>query len=204
MNNKRKIFIGSRKSNLAKEQTNLVIKRFKKLGLESFFVKYITSRGDRINYKDFKLEGGKGLFTKEIDSLLINKQIDLAIHSAKDIPAKIDENITIGAFLKREDVRDVLVTKNFDVKSIKQLKCNFKFGSSSPRRISYVKTLNPDIKIHSLSGNVESRVKKVIDGKLDGIILAYAGLKRLKLKYNNINFVKIQKILYYQLLVKVL
>ena len=75
MNNKRKIFIGSRKSNLAKEQTNLVIKKFKKSWSKNFFVKYITSRGDKISYKNFKLEGGKGLFTKEIDDLLIKKKL---------------------------------------------------------------------------------------------------------------------------------
>ena len=111
MNNKRKIFIGSRKSNLAKEQANLVIKKLKKVGLSNLVVKYITSRGDKVSYKSFKLEGGKGLFTKDIDDLLINKKIDLAVHSAKDIPANIDKRITIAAFLKREDVRDVLVTE---------------------------------------------------------------------------------------------
>ena len=130
MNNKRKIFIGSRKSNLAIEQASLVKKKLKEVGLSSLFVKSITSRGDKVSYKNFKLEGGKGLFTKDIDDLLINKKIDLAVHSAKDIPANIDKRITIAAFLKREDVRDVLVTKNANNKL--QLKGNIKFGSSSP------------------------------------------------------------------------
>ena len=191
MYNKRKILIGSRKSNLAKEQTKLALRKFKSFGIENFSVKYIIPSGDKINFKDFKLKGGKGLFTKEIDRLLINKEIDLAIHSTKDIPAYIDKQITISAFLKREDVRDVLITKDFSIKSILELKGALNFGSSSPRRINYLKNLTPGIKIKNLRGNVESRIKKIRDGKLDGTILALAGIKRLKLKYDNISFIKL-------------
>ena len=191
MNNKKKILIGSRKSNLAKAQTNLTLKSLKKIGVENFFVKYVTSRGDQASYREFKKEGGKGLFTKEIDELLIKKKVDLAIHSAKDIPANIDKRITIGAFLKREDVRDVLITKNFSIKSILELKGELRFGSSSPRRINYLKKLIPDVKIKNLRGNIENRIKKILENKFDGTILAIAGIKRLNLKYKNINFVKI-------------
>jgi hydroxymethylbilane synthase len=193
MSNKKKILIGSRKSNLAKEQTSLVLRKLKRLEIGNFLVKYILSRGDKINYASFKLEGGKGLFTKELDSLLIKGKIDLAIHSAKDIPADINKEITIAAFLEREDVRDVLVTKNFNVKSIFELDDNFKFGSSSPRRINYIKNLNPTVKIKNLRGNVESRIKKITEGRLDGTLLALAGLKRLKLNYDNANFIKVPK-----------
>ena len=189
MNKKRKIFIGSRQSNLAKIQTNLVLKQLKKIGLSNVIIKYVTSRGDKVSYKVFKLEGGKGLFTKDIDDLLINKKVDLAIHSAKDIPANIDKRITIAAFLKREDVRDVLVTKNANNKL--QLKGNMKFGSSSPRRINYLKNLFPNLKVKNLRGNIESRIKKIEEKKLDGTLLAYAGIKRLKLKYQTVNFYKI-------------
>ena len=189
MNKKRKIFIGSRQSNLAKIQTNLVLKQLKKIGLSNVFIKYVTSRGDKVSYKVFKLEGGKGLFTKDIDDLLINKKVDLAIHSAKDIPANIDKRITIAAFLKREDVRDVLVTK--DANNKLQLKGNMKFGSSSPRRINYLKNLFPNLKVKNLRGNIESRIKKIEEKKLDGTLLAYAGIKRLKLKYETVNFFKI-------------
>ena len=189
MNKKRKIFIGSRQSNLAKIQTNLVLKQLKKIGLSNVIIKYVTSRGDKVSYKVFKLEGGKGLFTKDIDDLLINKKVDLAIHSAKDIPANIDKRITIAAFLKREDVRDVLVTKNANNKL--QLKGNMKFGSSSPRRINYLKNLFPNLKVNNLRGNIESRIKKIEEKKLDGTLLAYAGIKRLKLKYQTVNFYKI-------------
>ena len=191
MNNKRKIFIGSRKSNLAKEQANLVIKKLKKVGLSNLVVRYITSRGDKVSYKSFKLEGGKGLFTKDIDDLLINKKIDLAVHSAKDIPANIDKRITIAAYLKRADVRDVLVTRDKIINNLLQLDGDMRFGSSSPRRINYLKSLFPNLKIKNLRGNIESRIKKIEEKKLDGTLLAYAGIKRLKLKYETVNFFKI-------------
>ncbi|RPH06271.1 MAG: hydroxymethylbilane synthase [Alphaproteobacteria bacterium TMED93] len=193
MNNKKNILIGSRKSNLAKEQTSLVLRKLKRLEVGNFLVKYILSRGDKINYASFKLEGGKGLFTKELDNLLINGKIDLAIHSAKDIPAEINKEITIAAFLEREDVRDVLVTNNFNIRSIFELDDNFKFGSSSPRRINYIKNINPTVKIKNLRGNVESRIKKITEGRLDGTLLALAGLKRLKLNYDNVNFIKVPR-----------
>ena len=119
------------------------MKKLKRIDIKNFSVKYVISRGDKISYKDFKLEGGKGLFTKEIDNLLINKEIDLAIHSTKDIPACIDKRLTIAAFLKRDDARDVLITKDFSIKNILELKGNLHFGSSSPRRINYLKNLDP-------------------------------------------------------------
>ena len=191
MNNKRKIFIGSRKSNLAIEQASLVKKKLKEVGLSSLFVKSITSRGDKVSYKNFKLEGGKGLFTKDIDDLLINKKIDLAVHSAKDIPANIDKRITIAAYLKRADVRDVLVTRDKIINNLLQLDGDMRFGSSSPRRINYLKSLFPNLKIKNLRGNIESRIKKIEEKKLDGTLLAYAGIKRLKLKYETVNFFKI-------------
>ena len=191
MNNKRKIFIGSRKSNLAKEQTTLALNRLHDVGLTDIYVKYILSLGDKMTLKEFKTQGGKGLFTKEIDNLLINRNIDLAVHAAKDIPAFIDSRITIAAFLPREDTREVLVTKNFNIKSILDIREKIKFGSSSPRRINYLKNLFSFAKITSLRGNVESRIKKVRDNKIDATLLAYAGLKRLNLKYEDINFIKV-------------
>ena len=141
MNKKRKIFIGSRKSNLAKLQTNLALKTLYNAGLKNILPKLILSQGDRATFNEFKNQGGKGLFTKEIDDLLINKNIDLAVHSAKDIPAFIDKRITLAVYLPREDTREVLVTKNFNIKNILDIKENIKFGTSSPRRINYLKNL---------------------------------------------------------------
>ena len=191
MNNKRKILIGTRKSNLAKEQANLALKKLKRIGIKNYSIKYVVSKGDRVNLKDFKLEGGKGLFTKEIDNLLLNKKIDLAIHSTKDIPSTIDKRLTIAAFLKRDDVRDVLVTKNFSVNSILELKGLLSFGSSSPRRINYIKNLVHNVKIKNLRGNIESRIKKILDNKVDITLLANAGIKRLNLNNEQIKFIKV-------------
>ena len=141
MNNKREIFIGSRNSNLAKRQTSLAVKSLLNIGFKNITEKYIVSKGDKFNFKEFRSNGGKALFTKEIDDLLINKRIDLAVHSVKDIPAFIDKRITVAAFLPREDSRDVLITKDFNIKSIFDIKKKIIFGSSSPRRICYLKKL---------------------------------------------------------------
>ena len=84
-----------------------------------------------------------------------------------------------------------MITKDFSIKSILELKGDLNFGSSSPRRINYLKNLIPTIKIKNLRGNIESRIKKIRDGKLDGTLLALAGIKRLKLKYDNISFIKV-------------
>ena len=181
MNNKRKILIGSRKSNLAKEQTKLALKNSKSYGIENFSVKYIISRGDKVNFKDFKVEGGKGLFTKEIDHLLVNKEIDLAIHSTKDIPAYTNKQITIAAFLKRRCKR-CIGYKDFSIKNILELKDDLHFGSSSPRRINYLKNLTPNIKIINLRGNVESRIKKIRDGKVRWNTFSFSRDKKIKIK----------------------
>ncbi len=191
MNIKRKIFLGSRKSNLAKKQASLVKSCLLNKGINDVYEKHITSLGDNVGLKEFKLNGGKGMFTKEIDNLLINKEIDLAVHSAKDIPAFIDKRIKIAAFLPREDIMDVLVTKDFSIKSILDIKKNVKFGSSSPRRVNYLKRLFSFAKFINIRGNIESRIKKVRDNKIDATLLALAGIQRLALSYNDINFIKI-------------
>jgi len=191
MNNKRKIFIGSRRSNLAKKQTAIALKILKKEVPNNFHIKHILSTGDKVSFREFKNNGGKGLFTKNIDNLLINKKIDLAVHSAKDLPGILDKRLIIGAYLPREDVRDVLVTKNKNIKNLLDLEGKVIFGSSSPRRIYYLKNLFPLARIKNLRGNIESRIKKVLENKIDYILLANAGIKRLNLKFKNINIIKI-------------
>ena len=110
MYNKRKIFIGSRNSNLAKKQASLVSKSLSNIGIKYLHEKTVVSREIKLTLK-FKEKGGKGLFTKEIDNMLFNKSIDLAVHSAKDIPSDVDKRITIAAFLPREDTRKFLLLK---------------------------------------------------------------------------------------------
>ena len=167
-----------RNSNLAKAQTALVISKLNEAGYANIEI-VLQSSGDKISKNKFKEFGGKGLFTKEIDELVINEQIDLGIHSAKDIPGKIDKRIVIGAYLEREDVRDVVVTGDSNIKKLSQPPTNSSVGTSSPRRIAYIKLLRPDLKIVELRGNIETRISKVIK-KIFAIIIAKAGLNRLK------------------------
>ena len=197
MRNKKVFLIGSRKSPLAKKQTNIVIKRLKLIGIENIKVKYILSKGDTFTHKRFKNSGGKGLFTNDLDKLVINREIDIAVHSSKDIPANISKELEISAFLNREDARDVLVTKESNIKNIEDIPIGSSFGSSSPRRISYIKHYRPDIIIKNLRGNIDTRIKKVFEGRVYATILAKAGLLRLKSQNYNLNLrvVPISKIL---------
>ena len=191
MYNKRKIFIGSRNSNLAKMQASLVSKSLLNIGIKYVYEKTIMSQGDKINFEEFKVKGGKGLFTKEIDNMLLSKSIDLAVHSAKDIPSDVDKRIAIAAFLPREDTREVLLTKDFNIKNIFDIKKNVMFGSSSPRRINYLKNMFSFAHFVNLRGNIESRIKKVKEERIDATLLAYAGIKRLKPELSDINVIKI-------------
>ena len=130
-------------------------------------------------------------FTKKIDDLLLKKKIDLAVHSAKDIPSKIGNNISIAAFLKREDPRDILLSKkNYTFDTLPQ---NLTIGTSSIRRKTQIHNIRPDLKIKYMRGNVETRIRKLKTNKYDAIILALAGLKRLGLSYKNKNVLNITK-----------
>ena len=197
MRNKKLFLIGSRASPLAKEQTRIFIKQLKKTGISNIKTKYILSKGDKFSSKKFKNFGGKALFTGDLDDLVLKGEIDIAIHSSKDIPAKIHKELLISAFLKREDVRDVLITKNYKIRKIEDLPKGITLGSSSPRRISYIKYYRPDIVIKNLRGNIDTRIKKVYEGKVYATILAKAGLNRLEEKKYDINLqnIPISKIL---------
>ena len=197
MRNKKLFLIGSRASPLAKEQTRIFIKQLKKTGICNIKTKYILSKGDKFSSKKFKNFGGKALFTGDLDDLVLKGEIDIAIHSSKDIPAKIHKELVISAFLKREDVRDVLITKNYKIRKIEDLPKGITLGSSSPRRISYIKHYRPDIVIKGLRGNIDTRIKKVYEGKVYATILAKAGINRLKEKKYDINLqnIPISKIL---------
>ena len=180
-----KIIIASRNSALAKAQTELVISELAKAGFLKIKKVFLKSSGDKFNKTRFKKYGGKGLFTKEIDQLIINNEAHIGIHSAKDIPGKLDKKLSIGAYLEREDVRDVLITKKASIKKLEHLPENSTIGTFSPRRIAYIKLLRPDLKIIELRGNIETRIDKVYKGEIYAILLAKAGLNRLKkLKLN--------------------
>ena len=186
--------IGTRSSKLALKQTKLVVKKLENLPQIrkkfSFKIIKVKTKGD-IDKSKILHSGYKGFFTKKIDDLLLKKKIDLAVHSAKDIPSKIGNNISIAAFLKREDPRDILLTnKNYTFDTLPQ---NLTIGTSSIRRKTQIHNIRPDLKIEYMRGNVETRIRKLKTNKYDAIILALAGLKRLGLSYKNKNVLNISK-----------
>ena len=193
----KKIIIASRNSTLAKIQTELVISKLKYAGYKNIEKIFIKSKGDIISKTEFKRLGGKGLFTKEIDKLIVNNKVHLGVHSAKDIPAVFNNKLSIGAYLNREDERDILITKYSDIKKITQLPKKSTLGTSSPRRAAYIKLLRPDLKIIEIRGNIETRIRKVMNENVFSIILARAGLNRIKkLKYKfNVCIIPLSQIL---------
>lgn len=174
----RKIIVGSRRSKLALTQTNWVIDQLKKLNPNfEFEVKEIVTKGDKIQDVTLSKVGGKGLFVKEIEQAMLDKEIDMAVHSMKDMPAVLPEGLTIGCIPFREDHRDALISKGH-VK-LNDLKPGAIIGTSSLRRSSQLLAQRPDLEIKWIRGNVDTRLEKLESGEYDAIILAAAGLSRL-------------------------
>jgi hydroxymethylbilane synthase len=169
--------IGTRSSRLALWQANWVKSRLEALhpGIEVILV-HIKTEGDRIDIPLF-LVGGKGLFVKEIEEALLRGEIDLAVHSAKDLPAIIPNKLILTAFPAREDPRDVLLSRNGE--TWKEFPRSGKIGTSSPRRKAQLLNLRPDLEVVPLRGNLDTRIKKLETLDLNGIILASAGIKRM-------------------------
>ncbi len=178
-----KITIGARGSKLSiayfEKVKELLIQKNNDLREESIDFKAIKTSGD-IN-QNVKLSeiGGKNLFCKEIEEKLLKKEIDIAVHSLKDMESVESSNLVIGAYIKRNDYRDVIISNK--IKSLKDLKGNLVIGSSSRRRELQLKKINKNISVISMRGNIDTRIKKLEEGNLDGIILAAAGVKSLSL-----------------------
>lgn len=174
----RKIIVGSRRSKLALTQTNWVIEQLKKLDPSfEFEVKEIVTKGDKILDVTLSKVGGKGLFVKEIEQAMLDKEIDMAVHSMKDMPAVLPEGLTIGCVPFREDHRDALISKGH-VK-LADLKPGAIIGTSSLRRSAQLLAQRPDLEIKWIRGNVDTRLAKLEGDEYDAIILAAAGLSRL-------------------------
>ena len=139
----------------------------------------ITTSGDKFLSQPLQDLGGKGLFIKELEEALLDRRADFAVHSIKDVPASLHTGLEIVCIPPREDPRDVLVSK--DNRALHELKQNARVGTSSLRRALALREARPDLEIEPLRGNVDSRLKKVTEGPLDAIVLAYAGLLRLGL-----------------------
>ena len=168
--------IGSRGSQLALWQANYIADQLRESGHE-VEIQIIHTTGDKITDVALAKVGAKGMFTKEIEEALAAKQIDLAVHSLKDLPTELTEQFEIAAIPAREDPRDALCSaKYFD---IKELPRNARVGTSSLRREAQLRAMRPDLEIHPLRGNVDTRLRKLEAGEYDAIILALSGLRRL-------------------------
>lgn len=173
----RKIRVGSRDSKLAVAQSNLIIDAVKKQYPEiEFELITMKTTGDKILDKRLDKIGGKGLFVKELDKALLEEKVDLTIHSLKDLPMEISEEIPLIGFGKRENPFDVLVLGKDG-----ELDGNLPIGTSSMRRELQVRKLYPNFDVESVRGNLQTRLRKLEEGNYAGILLAHAGILRLKL-----------------------
>ena len=180
MENRNKIVIGSRGSKLALIQANCVKSQLEEANKEiEFIIEVIKTTGDKITDVPLSKIGNIGLFTKELENALLDKKVDLVVHSAKDVPTEIPDHLEIGAVTKREDPHDVLISRG-NV-SLKDLPKDAKLGTSSLRRRSQVLAVRPDLEIVDLRGNLDTRLNKLDSGELDAILVARAGLIRLGL-----------------------
>ena len=172
------IIIGSRGSQLALWQANWVKSELERIhrGVE-VKIKVITTSGDKIQDVPLAKIGGKGLFVKEIEEALLSKEVDIAVHSMKDVPMMLPEELHISVITKRENPLDALISKNGE--KLADLPIGSFIGTSSLRRSSQLLKYRSDFKIGALRGNVDTRLKKLEDGKYDAILLATAGLNRL-------------------------
>lgn len=173
------IKIGTRKSKLALAQTTMVVNEIKNYFPSiNIQVVHFTTKGDKVLNKPLINIGGKGVFVTEIEDALINKEIDLAVHSAKDLPLQLQDNLTISAVLERGNYRDTLVTvKGKEIDFSREII----IGTGSNRRKLAFKNLYPNATFKDIRGNVDTRLNKLYKGEYDGIILAMAGLERLDL-----------------------
>jgi len=175
-----KFKIGSRGSDLALWQTNFVKKKLEDAyPALSFEVKIITTTGDQMLDTALSKIGDKGLFTRQIENALLNGEIDLAVHSLKDLQTAQPEGLTIGAVLERETPNDVLLSSRYN--SIDELPKGARVATGSLRRKSQLLHYRPDLSITEIRGNVPTRIRKLDESELDGMILAYAGVHRLGL-----------------------
>jgi len=174
----RKIIVGSRRSKLAITQTNWVIEQLKKLDDSfDFEVKEIMTKGDQIVNVTLSKVGGKGLFVKEIEQAMLDQEIDMAVHSMKDMPAVLPEGLVIGCIPVREDHRDALISKNHV--RFNELKKGAIVGTSSLRRGAQLLAKRPDLEIKWIRGNIDTRLAKLENEAYDAILLAAAGLSRM-------------------------
>lgn len=169
--------VGTRGSQLALTQTKQTCQELANITGEKIEIDIIKTKGDKITNSQLYNMDSKGLFTKELDTAVLDEDVDFAVHSLKDVPTELDSDLKIAAVPKREKPNDVLISnKKWD-----ELGNGSSLGSSSLRRESFCKYYNKEFEFKPLRGNVETRIKKVLDGEVDATLMAEAGLNRLNL-----------------------
>ena len=178
-----KITIGARGSKLSlayvAKVKELLIRNNNELSEENLDFKMIKTSGDLNSNKIISEIGGKNLFCKEIEESLMKKEIDVAVHSLKDMESTENDKLLIGAYIRRNDFRDAIISDK--IKNINDLTDGVKIGSSSRRRELQLKKINKKISVINIRGNIDTRINKIAENNLDGVILAAAGVKSLQL-----------------------
>ena len=181
----KKITIGARGSKLSlayvEKVKSLILEKSKDLNEGDFVIKRIKTSGDIHSNVKLSEIGGKNLFCKEIEENLLENNIDIAVHSLKDMESEQNENLIIGAYVKRNDPRDVLICNR--IKNFNELFKGAKIGSSSRRRELQLKKINKNVSVLNIRGNIDTRIQKLEDQKFDAIVLAAAGVKSLNLEH---------------------
>ncbi|MFC2021425.1 hydroxymethylbilane synthase, partial [Chloroflexota bacterium] len=173
----KKIVVGSRGSTLAMTQTESVVAMIKEAnpGIDVSISRIVT-RGDRNHHVPLEQVAGQGIFVKELEEALLDGRIDLAVHSLKDMPGQLPDGLCLSAVAERSDPRDVLISKG---EKLAEMAPGARIGTGSLRRAAQLTNWRPDLEACSIRGNVDTRLSKVANGELDGVILAAAALKRL-------------------------
>ncbi len=182
-----KLIIGSRGSQLALTQSRMIQRLLaNSSGIESE-IRVIKTTGDRVSDVAFSNMEGKGFFTKEIEEALLAGDIDLAVHSMKDLPTTLPSGLGIAAVCAREDPREIVLIRSgsFDSEQPLGVRIDCSIGTSSVRRQCQIAALMPGLVVRNLRGNVPTRIRKLADGEYDAIIIAYAGIKRLEIDISN-------------------
>ena len=177
-----KLIIGTRKSKLAMWQANFVKDQLEQHGINVELLP-IETKGDKVLNVSISKIGSKGVFTEELEQMLENGEIDMAIHSAKDLPSELPSQFELIAFSLREKEHDVLISQNRSLK-LKDDNASFIIGTSSTRRVATLAHYYPKIKTVEMRGNLQTRIRKMESGQCDALLLAYAGVFRME--YNDL------------------
>ena len=181
------LVIGTRGSVLALWQARYIQKRLQdELGISSR-LQIVKTKGDKITDVPLAKIGGKGLFTKELEEMLLENKIDLAVHSLKDVPVVLPNGLELVCITEREDVRDCFLSNSYE--NIMALPKGAKVGTTSMRRCMQLKTIRSDLKISDLRGNIQTRLQKLQDGVFDAIILACAASNRLCIDISQVRYI---------------